>query len=151
VDGPAFYAYSTNYLIDVQAGIIVDVEATPTLRTAEVKATRTMIERVEERFDLKPERLIGDMAYGNAELLGWMVNDKGIAPHVPVWDKKHNATTERYPAANSNGTNRPTNTVAPRDSRCGANGGSSSARERASPKPTPSSITPTKPHAASAR
>ena len=87
VDGPAFYAYSTNYLIDVRAGIIVDVEATPTLRTAEVKATRTMIERVEERFDLKPERLIGDMAYGNAELLGWMVNDKGIEPHVPVWDR----------------------------------------------------------------
>ena len=73
--------------IDVQAGIIVDVEATPTLRTAEVNATRTMIERVEERFDLKPERLIGDMAYGNAELLGWMVNDKGIEPHVPVWDR----------------------------------------------------------------
>jgi len=87
VDGPAFYAYSTNYLIDVQAGIIVDVEATPTLRTAEVKATRTMIERVEQRFDLKPERLIGDMAYGNAELLGWIVNDKGIEPHVPVWDR----------------------------------------------------------------
>jgi len=87
VDGPAFYAYSTNYLIDVQAGIIVDVEATPRLQTAEVKATRTMIERVEERFALKPERLIGDMAYGNAELLGWMVNDKGIAPHVPVWDR----------------------------------------------------------------
>jgi hypothetical protein len=87
VDGPAFYAYSTNYLIDVQAGIIVDVEATPTLRTAEVKATRTMIERVEERFDLKPARLIGDMAYGNAELLGWMVNDKGIEPHVPLWDR----------------------------------------------------------------
>ena len=87
VDGPAFYAYSTNYLIDVQAGIIVDVEATPTLRTAEVNATRTMIERVEERFDLKPERLIGDMAYGNAELLGWMVDDKGIEPHVPVWDR----------------------------------------------------------------
>ena len=37
VDGPAFYAYSTNYLIDVRAGIIVDVEATPTLRTAEVR------------------------------------------------------------------------------------------------------------------
>lgn len=87
VDGPAFYAYSTNYLIDVQAGIIVDVEATPTLRTAEVNATRTMIERVEERFDLKPERLIGDMAYGSAELLGWMVNEKAIQPHVPVWDR----------------------------------------------------------------
>src|SRR5664279_2321508 len=87
VDGPAFYAYATNYLIDVRAGIILDVEATPTLRTAEVKATQTMLERVEERFDLKPERLIGDMAYGNAELLGWMVNDKGIEPHVPVCDK----------------------------------------------------------------
>jgi hypothetical protein len=74
-------------LVDVQAGIIVDVEATPTLRTAEVNATRTMIDRVEERFDLKPERLIGDMAYGSAELLGWMVNEKGIEPHVPLWDR----------------------------------------------------------------
>jgi len=85
--GPAFYAYSTNYLVDVEAGIIVDVEATPALRTSEVNATRTMIDRVEERFDLKPTRLIGDMAYGAAELLGWMVDDKVIEPHVPVWDK----------------------------------------------------------------
>src|SRR5512139_3038475 len=50
VGGPAFYAYSTNYLVDTQAGIIVDVEATPAWRTAEVNATRTMIERVEERI-----------------------------------------------------------------------------------------------------
>lgn len=85
--GPAFYAYSTNYLVDVEAGIIVDVEATSALRTSEVNATRTMIDRVEERFDLKPTRLIGDMAYGAAELLGWMVNEKAIEPHVPVWDK----------------------------------------------------------------
>ena len=46
-----------------------------------------MIERVERRFELKPERLIGDMAYGAADLLGWMVNEKAIEPHVPVWDK----------------------------------------------------------------
>jgi transposase len=85
--GPAFYAYSTNYLVDVQAGIIVDVEATPSWRTAEVNATRTMIERVQERFDLRPKRLIGDMAYGAADLLGWMVNEKGIEPHVPLLDK----------------------------------------------------------------
>ncbi|MBA3505272.1 MAG: transposase [Betaproteobacteria bacterium] len=85
--GPAFYAYSTNYLVDVDAGIIVDVEATPAFRTDEVNATRTMVDRVEERFDLKPNRLIGDMAYGAAELLGWMVNEKAIEPHVPVWDK----------------------------------------------------------------
>ncbi len=85
--GPAFYAYSTNYLVDVDAGIIVDVEATTAFRTSEVNATRTMIDRVEERFDLKPTKLIGDMAYGAAELLGWMVDEKAIEPHVPVWDK----------------------------------------------------------------
>ena len=85
--GPAFYAYSTNYLVDVRAGIIVDVEATPAWRIAEVNATRIMIERVEQRFDLKPARLIGDMAYGAADILGCMVNEKSIEPHVPVWDK----------------------------------------------------------------
>jgi hypothetical protein len=31
--GPAFYAYSTNYLMDIDVGIIVDVEATPAHRT----------------------------------------------------------------------------------------------------------------------
>jgi transposase len=85
--GPAFYAYSTNYLVDVDAGIIVDVEATPAFRTDEVNATRTMINRVEECFEMKPTRLIGDTAYGAAELLGWMVDEKAIEPHVPVWDK----------------------------------------------------------------
>ena len=46
-----------------------------------------MIERVEERFDLKPARLIGDMAYGAAPMLGWLVEEKQIAPHIPVWDR----------------------------------------------------------------
>lgn len=85
--GPAFFAYSTNYLIDVDAGIIVDVEPTAAYRTDEVNSTRTMINRVEERFKLKPDRLIGDTAYGSAPLLNWMVEEKHIEPHVPVWDK----------------------------------------------------------------
>jgi len=84
---PAFYAYSTNYLIDTAHGVIVDVEATRAHRSAEVESARTMLERVEARFDLKPERLIGDTAYGSASMLAWMVQDKGIEPHVPVWDK----------------------------------------------------------------
>ena len=46
-----------------------------------------MLERVEERFDLKPARLIGDMAYGAAPMLGWLVDEKQIAPHIPVWDR----------------------------------------------------------------
>ncbi len=85
--GPAFFAYSTNYLIDVDAGIIVDVEATPAYRPAEVNSTKTMIDRVEDRFGMKPDRLIGDTAYGTSEMLGWIVDEKGIEPHVPVWDK----------------------------------------------------------------
>lgn len=85
--GPAFYAYSTNYLIDLQAGIIVDVQATPAHRTQEVESTKTMVNRVEQRFGMKPDRLVGDTAYGTAAMLGWMVQDKGIAPNVPVWDR----------------------------------------------------------------
>src|SRR5471030_2014645 len=56
---PAFFAYSTNYLVDVRAGVIVDVEATSAHRTQEVEATRTMIDWVERRFNIKPQRLIG--------------------------------------------------------------------------------------------
>lgn len=85
--GPAYFAYSTNYLIDVQAGVIVDVEATSAHRTREVNATRTMIDRTEARFALKPKRLIADMAYGAGPMLGWLVQDKKISPHIPVWDK----------------------------------------------------------------
>lgn len=85
--GPAFYAYSTNYLIGTEHGVIVDVQATPAHRTKEVESTKTMIDRVEQQFNLKPARLIGDTAYGTAAMLGWMVDDKGIEPHVPVWDR----------------------------------------------------------------
>ena len=85
--GPPQYAYSTNYLIDLEAGIIVDVEATPANRSQEVESTKAMINRVEQRFGMKPRRLVGDTAYGTAQMLSWMVNEKHIAPHVPVWDK----------------------------------------------------------------
>jgi transposase len=85
--GPAFFAYSDNYLIDVKCGIIVDVEASRAIRQAEVGAAKTMIERTEERFGLKPERLAADTAYGAAAMLNWLVEEKGIAPHIPVNDK----------------------------------------------------------------
>ena len=85
--GIAFFAYSTNYLIDTGNGIILDVEATPANRVAEVESTKVMVDRVEERFDLKPDRLIADTAYGTAPMLAWMVQEKGIEPHIPVFDK----------------------------------------------------------------
>jgi transposase len=85
--GPAFFAYADNYLIDVKFGVIVDVEATRAIRQAEVGAAKMMIGRTEERFGLKPERLAADSAYGSAATLNWIVNEKRIAPHIPVMEK----------------------------------------------------------------
>ena len=85
--GPAFFAYADNYLIDVQEGVIVDVEASRAIRQAEVGAARMMIERTEKRFGLKPQRLAGDTAYGAAPMLNWLVEEKQIAPHIPVFDR----------------------------------------------------------------
>ena len=80
------FGYSLNYLIDMENAVILDVEATPTRISKEVDATETMIERVEQRFGLKPDRLAGDVAYGTGEMLGWLVAHD-IDPHIPVWDK----------------------------------------------------------------
>jgi len=85
--GPAFFAYATNYLIDTQHAVILDVEATRAIRQAEVGASRTMLERTAERFGLKPQHLAADSAYGSAENLAWLVKEKQIAPHIPVIDK----------------------------------------------------------------
>jgi len=77
--------------------VIVDVEASSVTKTAEVEATKTMINRVEEKFSIKPQRLVGDTNYGIAAMLGWLVEEKGITPHVPVWDKSehHDGTFSR--------------------------------------------------------
>jgi transposase len=85
--GPAFFAYADNYLIDVKCGIIMDVEASRAVRQAEVGAAKTMIDRTADRFGLRPERLAGDTAYGSAEMLNWLVEERNIAPHIPVIDK----------------------------------------------------------------
>src|SRR3954464_6819176 len=85
--GPAFFAYADNYLIDVKVGIIMDVDASRAIRQAEVGASKTMIERTEARFDIKPKWLAGDTAYGSGKNLNWLVKDKDIAPHIPVIDK----------------------------------------------------------------
>src|ERR1043166_4650870 len=114
--GQAFFSYSTNYLIDADNGIIVDVEATTAIRQAEILAAKRMIERSLEHFDLDPERLIGDTAYGSAEMLNWLIHNRGIEPHIPVFDKSqrtdgtfsredftydHASHTYRCPAGNT--------------------------------------------------
>src|SRR5499433_4321148 len=74
-----------NYLIDVKHAVIVDVEATPARTYDEVTATKTMIERTERRFNMKPKRLAADTAYGIDRFLGWLVKQR-IVPHIPVWN-----------------------------------------------------------------
>jgi transposase len=66
--------------------VIVDVEATRSIRQAEVGSVRTILDRVKDKFDLHPERIIADTAYGSGPMLGWLV-DRKIAPHIPVIDK----------------------------------------------------------------
>jgi hypothetical protein len=56
-----------------------------------------MIDRVAKSFNLSPERLIADTAYGSAPMLDWLVQARGIAPHIPVIDKsgRKDGTFER--------------------------------------------------------
>ena len=87
--GHAFFAYATNYLIDTDHAIILDVEASRAIRQAEVGASRTMLDRTADRFGLKPQSLAADSAYGSAANLAWLVKQRGIAPHIPVFDKSN--------------------------------------------------------------
>lgn len=95
--GLAYFAYETNYLIDLDNAIIVDVEPTTAIRQAEVAVAKRMIERTRERFGLYPARLAADTGYGSAGMLGWLVYDQGIEPHVSVFDKsaRRDGTFER--------------------------------------------------------
>jgi len=80
------FGYGLNYLIDIGNAVIVDVEATPARTYDEVAATKTMLDRTERRFDLKPKWLAADTAYGTGKFLGWLVKEKKIIPHIPVWE-----------------------------------------------------------------
>src|SRR5471032_648246 len=80
------FGYGLNYLIDVKHAVIVDVEATPARTYDEVASTKTMIERTERCFNMKPKRLVADTAYGTGRFLGWLVKKKRITPHIPVRD-----------------------------------------------------------------
>jgi hypothetical protein len=85
--GPGQFYYCTNYLIDIEHNVILDVEPTPAYRIAEVTSTQTMIDRVEQNLDMKPKRLIADTGYGSAAMLDWLVEQKQIEPHIPVWER----------------------------------------------------------------
>jgi transposase len=82
-----YFAYATNYLIDTKCSVIMDVEGTRAIRQAKVGASRTMLDRTEKRFGIRPDWLAADTAYGSSENLGWLVKERGIIPFIPVIDK----------------------------------------------------------------
>lgn len=82
----SIFAYDANYLIDNKHAIIVDAEATRANRSEEQEVAKTMIERAVRRLEIRPKRLAGDTVYGAAPILKWLL-DRGIEPHIPVWDK----------------------------------------------------------------
>jgi hypothetical protein len=97
--GPAFFAYADNYLIDVKFGVIMDVEASRAIRQAEVGAAKTMIDRTEERFGLKPERLAGPPT----SRARWVL-DAGV--HAPQQRRRYSITSSAR-ASSVSGTVRP--------------------------------------------
>ena len=68
--------------------MIVDVEATAPIRQAEVDGGAQNDRAHAGRASASsPERLVADTAYGSAETLAWLVDEQGIEPHIPVFDK----------------------------------------------------------------
>ena len=80
------------------------MEATPARTYDEVAATKTMLDRTDICFGLKPKRLAADTAYGTGKFLGWLVKDKTITPHIPVWEKS-DREDGIFSARTSDGTN----------------------------------------------
>jgi hypothetical protein len=94
-----------------------------------------MIDRVEERFDLKPQRLIGDTAYGTAPMLNWLLEDKQIEPHVPVMDKTGRAD-DTLSSSEFRWDEQRNEYRCPEGLRCAVNGAHSRTRAPTLPRPT---------------
>jgi transposase len=141
VGRPAFFGWCTNYLIDVKHAVIMDVVATPALRTAEVNATKVMIDRVEQRFGVKPKRLIGDTAYGRRKCwVGW--SKKRTSSRTYLYGTKAIAKTEPLADLILLTTQHPTALPVQTENDCCNFIAPTSASAAASPKPTCGSTAP---------
>ncbi len=99
--GPAVYAYAPTISSTCSMPSSSTSSPRPRVRQAEVTAAKTMIERTQDRHALWPERLIADTGYGSAEMLEWLVHERGIEPHIPVFDKSapHGRHLQRAPTS----------------------------------------------------
>ena len=87
-EGRGKFGYFTNYLIDTDHAVIVDVEATPARLAQEIVATKAMLKRVERTHGIKPNKLAADKAYGTGPFLAWL-DERKITQHIPVLDRQH--------------------------------------------------------------
>ena len=97
--GHAFFAYADNYLIDLKAAIILDVEATRVSRPAEVGAAKTMLDRTEACFGLKPRRLSAKPTDRRRSSPGWW--RKGTSRRMYQYGTRASALTEPSAAPTS--------------------------------------------------
>jgi hypothetical protein len=93
------FGYGLNYLIDIAHAIIVDVEPTPARTYDEVASTKTMLDRTERCFGLKPKRLAADTAYGTGRFRrrGVYICPNGKVLHTT--GTVHDGNTLRYRAS----------------------------------------------------
>jgi hypothetical protein len=85
------------YIVNLKHAVILDVEATTAIRPAEVGAARTTLARTAEQFDLAPSRLVADASYRSAEMVGWLVDERGIEPHVKLGSASVTRCTRPHP------------------------------------------------------
>ncbi|GGH20335.1 hypothetical protein GCM10007036_23830 [Alsobacter metallidurans] len=85
--GHAFFAYAANYLIDLKARRHRRCGSQP--RDPASRGRRGSHHDRAHPGPLRPlpARLAADSAYGSAEILTWLVHERGIEPHIPVFDK----------------------------------------------------------------
>jgi SRSO17 transposase len=62
----------------------MDVEATTTIRQAEVGAAKTMLDRTAEQFDVAPSRLVADAGYGSATEFRQGLTARGLSYAVGI-------------------------------------------------------------------
>jgi hypothetical protein len=73
--------------IDLKFGVIVDVEASRAIRQAEVGSQDHGSHELRSASVLSRSGLAA--AYGAAPMLNWLVEEKGVAPHIPVFGKSN--------------------------------------------------------------
>ena len=86
-EGRGRFGYFTNYMIDTENAVIVDVEATPARMAQEVVAAKAMLDRVADTHDMQPDILAADKGYGTGPFLAWL-KERNVKAHIPVLDRQ---------------------------------------------------------------